>query len=164
MLTKVILLQSVPSLGSASSVVSVKLGYAKNFLIKKRLAIFANEENLKQVDKIKGDLSEKDARLKSVATSIQSSCKEISIDLRKSAIQSGRLYGSVSAKEIISSLKEVCSSIISLDDESSAFFAPRNLRLSTDIKYVGEYDASLALYGDVMINFSISIKSDKSDI
>jgi hypothetical protein len=82
MLTKVILLQSVPSLGSASSVVSVKLGYAKNFLIKKRLAIFANEENLKQVDKIKGDLSEKDARLKSVATSIQSSCKEISIDLR----------------------------------------------------------------------------------
>ena len=160
MLTKVILLQSVPSLGSASSVVSVKLGYAKNFLIKKRLAIFANEENLKQVDKIKNELAEKDSRLKNVAIAIQSACKEISVELVKSAIQSGRLYGSVSAKEITSALKDACSSVVALDEESLAFFAPRNLRLSADIKYTGDYTASLALYGDVMIDFSISIKSD----
>ena len=61
---KVILLENIQKLGSIGEIINVKRGYARNFLIAKKKALFASKENVKEVDKIKTELSKKDMEKK----------------------------------------------------------------------------------------------------
>ena len=61
---KVILLENVQKLGSIGEIITVKRGYARNFLIAKKKALFASKENIKEVDKIKIELNKKDLEKK----------------------------------------------------------------------------------------------------
>ena len=64
---KVILLENIQKLGNIGEVISVKRGYARNFLISKKKALFASKDNIKEVEKIKADLNKKDAEKKKFA-------------------------------------------------------------------------------------------------
>ena len=68
---KVILLENLRNVGSIGDIIDVKRGYAKNFLISKKKALFASKENISEVEKIKKDLSKKDLEKKKDAKSIQ---------------------------------------------------------------------------------------------
>ena len=68
---KVILLENIQKLGSIGEIINVKRGYARNFLIAKKKALFASKENVKEVDKIKTELSKKDMEKKKAAKEIQ---------------------------------------------------------------------------------------------
>ncbi len=57
---KVILLENIQKVGTIGEIIEVKRGYARNFLISKKKALFASKENIKEVDKIKADLNKKD--------------------------------------------------------------------------------------------------------
>ena len=70
---KVILLENVKRIGSIGEVIDVKRGFARNFLIANKKALYASKENIKEVDKIKSDLSKKDNDKKNEAQKI--SCK-----------------------------------------------------------------------------------------
>ena len=61
---KIILLENIQKLGSIGEIISVKRGYARNFLISKKKALFASKENIKEVDKIKSELNRKDQEKK----------------------------------------------------------------------------------------------------
>ena len=64
---KIILLENIQKLGSIGEIISVKRGYARNFLISKKKALFASKENIKKVDKIKVELNKKDLEKKKSA-------------------------------------------------------------------------------------------------
>ena len=72
---KVILLENVRKIGSIGEVIDVKRGFARNYLISKKKALFASKENIKQVEKIKQDLSKKDQDKKKEAKLIQEKIK-----------------------------------------------------------------------------------------
>ena len=72
---KVILLENLRNVGSIGDIIDVKRGYAKNFLISKKKALFASKENIKEVEKIKQDLNKKDQDKKKEAKFIQDKLK-----------------------------------------------------------------------------------------
>ena len=67
---KVILLENVRKIGSIGEIIEVKRGFARNFLIAKKKALFASKENIKEVEKIKNELSKKDQDKKNSAKAI----------------------------------------------------------------------------------------------
>ncbi len=159
MFVDIILLKSVDTLGSVSDVVRVKMGYAKNFLIRMGFAVLANKKNIAEIDAKKSELSLRDEANKDLAKSLKASCDNISIVLQKSAIQNGRLYGSISAKEITEALLEACKrTSLDVKPEVFAFVQTSGIRLSSDIKYIGEYKAFMVLYGDISLSFNIIVE------
>ena len=67
---KVILLENIQKLGNIGEIISVKRGYARNFLISKKKALFASKENIKEVEKLKAELNKKDLEKKKLAKEI----------------------------------------------------------------------------------------------
>ena len=74
---KVILLENVKRVGSIGEVIEVKRGYARNFLIANKKALYASKENIKEVDKIKSELASKDNEKKKIVKNINHKIKEI---------------------------------------------------------------------------------------
>ena len=72
---KIILLENVRKIGSIGEIIEVKRGFARNFLISKKKALFASKENIKEVEKIKQDLSKKDQEKKKQAKDIKKNLK-----------------------------------------------------------------------------------------
>ena len=97
---KVILLENIKKIGSIGEIIDVKRGFARNFLIANKKALYASKENIKQVEKIKTDLSKKDNEKKKEASLIaeQNNGKEYSV--KKLSTENKELYGSVKPTEI----------------------------------------------------------------
>lgn len=159
MLVDVILLKSVHSLGAVSDVVSVKMGYAKNFLIRMGYAVLANKNNLSEIEQNKKNLEKLDEKNITESKQFAASCDGISISLKKSSIQGGRLYGSVSAREISDELLKACKDVVENKDMLK-FIQPSGVRVKKDIKYLGEYSASMILYGSISFTFNVIVESN----
>ena len=80
---KVVLLENLRNLGSIGEIISVKRGYARNFLIPQKKALFASEKNIKDVDKIKSDLNKKDQEKRKSAKEISDKLKDKTFEVKK---------------------------------------------------------------------------------
>ena len=80
---KVILLEHIKKLGSIGEIIDVKRGFARNFLISKKKALFASKENIKEVEKIKADLNKKDQEKKKFAKEIFEKLKNKQFTIKK---------------------------------------------------------------------------------
>ena len=80
---KIILLENVRKIGSIGEIIDVKRGFARNFLISKKKALFASKENIKEVEKIKQDLSKKDREKKKKAKDIQEKLQNKEFEVKK---------------------------------------------------------------------------------
>ena len=103
---KVVLLENLRKLGSIGQVIVVKRGYARNFLIPQKKALFASDKNIKEVEKIKSDLSKKDQDKKRSAKEIAEKLKNKIFEIKKLVTENKELYGSVNPTEISKLLKE----------------------------------------------------------
>ena len=103
---KIILLENVRKVGSIGDIIDVKRGYARNFLIAQKKALFASKENIKEVEKIKQDLSKKDLDKKNLAKTIYEKLKNKEFQIKKLSTENKELYGSVKPTEISKLLKE----------------------------------------------------------
>jgi large subunit ribosomal protein L9 len=103
---KVILKQSVPSLGKAGSLVKVNDGYGRNFLIPKGLAMEADEKNIKVFEHEKNNILKKAAKEHKVAADLADVLSRESITISRKVGDQDKLFGSVSAKDIEDALKE----------------------------------------------------------
>ncbi|HON59062.1 MAG TPA: 50S ribosomal protein L9 [Smithella sp.] len=103
---KVILKQSVPSLGKAGTVIKVNDGYARNFLIPKGLAVEANERNIKVFEHEKKSLMEKLAKQNKDAQALADVLSGLTVTLSRKVGDQGKLFGSVTMKDIEAALKE----------------------------------------------------------
>ncbi len=103
---KIILLENIRKIGSIGEIIDVKRGYARNFLISKKKALFASKANIKEVEIIKKQLNKKDQEKKIQAKSIQEKIKNKVLEIKKLSTENKELYGSVKPTEISQILKD----------------------------------------------------------
>ena len=103
---KVILLENVRKVGSIGEIIDVKRGFARNYLISKKKALFASTQNIKEVEKIKQDLSKKDEERKKEAKVINEKIKNKQYEIKKLSTENKELYGSIKPTEISKILEE----------------------------------------------------------
>ena len=103
---KVILLENVRKVGSIGEIIDVKRGFARNYLIAQKKALFASKENIKEVEKIKNELNKKDQDKKNEAKEIDEKLKNKEFIIKKLSTENKELYGSVKPTEISKILKE----------------------------------------------------------
>ena len=126
---KVILLENVKRIGSIGEVIEVKRGYARNFLIANKKALFASKENISEVEKIKSDLSKKDNEKKKEATQISEQINGKEYSVKKLSTENNELYGSVKPTEISKLIK----------DENKIDIKPSMIQPVEEIKSLGKF-------------------------
>ena len=144
---KVILLENIQKLGNIGEVISVKRGYARNFLISKKKALFASKENIREVEKIKADLNKKDSEKKKFAKEISEKLKNKQFTIKKLSTENKELYGSVKPTEI---------SKIILGEEQLEI-KPSMIQLKDDIKTLGDFKATIDLHAEVQVQIKIQV-------
>ena len=103
---KIILLENIRKIGSIGEVIEVKRGFARNFLIANKKALYASKENIKEVEKIKSELNKKDQEKKKAAKEIFDKIKSKAYTIKKLSTENKELYGSVKPTEISKLIKE----------------------------------------------------------
>ena len=144
---KVVLLENLRNLGNIGEIISVKRGFARNFLIPQKKALFASEKNIKDVDKIKSDLNKKDQEKKKVAKDIAEKLKGKILEIKKLVTENKELYGSVKPTEISKILKEKENI-----DLSSSLIQPVK-----EIKSVGEFKVILNLHSEIESSIKVKV-------
>tara|TARA_B100002051_G_scaffold221646_1_gene215681 strand:+ start:680 stop:1138 length:459 start_codon:yes stop_codon:yes gene_type:complete len=144
---KIVLLEKLRKLGNIGEIINVKRGYARNFLIPQKKALFASEKNIKEVEKIKTDLNKKDQERKKVAKEIAEKLKNKTFEIKKLVTENKELYGSVKPTEISKLLKE--KENIKL---SSSLIQP-----VTEIKSIGEFKVVLNLHSEIESFIKINV-------
>ena len=144
---KVILLEHIKKLGSIGEIIDVKRGFARNFLISKKKALFASKENIKEVEKIKSDLNKKNQEKRKEAKDIFEKLKNKQFIIRKLSTENKELYGSVKPTEI--------SKIIF--DENKIEVKPSMIQLKDDIKTLGTFKAEVNLHPEVQVEIKIEV-------
>ena len=147
---KVILLENVRKIGSIGDVIDVKRGFARNFLISKKKALFASKENIKEVVKIKTELSKKDQEKKKEAKSTHEKIQNKEYSVKKLATENKELYGSVKPTEIAKILNEI----------EKIEINPSLIQPVKEIKSIGTFKVVLNLHSEVQSEISIKVISE----
>ncbi len=144
---KVILLENIRKIGSIGEVIDVKRGFARNFLIANKKALYASKENIKEVEKIKNELNKKDQEKKKSAKEVFDKIKSKEYTIKKLSTENKELYGSVKPTEI--------SKIIS--DQDGIQIQPSMIQLTDDIKSLGEFKVNINLHSDIQAQIKIKV-------
>ena len=147
---KVILLENVSKVGSIGDVIDVKRGFARNFLISKKKALFASKENIKEVENIKNELSKKDQEKKKDAKSIYEKIQNKEYTVKKLATENKELYGSVKPTEIGKILNEV----------EKIEINPSLIQPIKEIKSIGTFKVVLNLHPEIQSEILIKVISE----
>ncbi len=144
---KVILLENIRKIGSIGEVIEVKRGFARNFLIANKKALYASKENIKEVEKIKSELNKKDLEKKKAAKEISDKIKSKEYTIKKLSTENKELYGSVKPTEISKIIK----------DTDKIEIKPSMIQLMDDIKSLGEFRVNINLHSDVQAEIKINV-------
>ena len=144
---RLILLENVRKVGSIGEIIDVKRGFARNYLIAQKKALFASKENIKEVEKIKNELSKKDLDRKNQAKKIDENLKNKEYTIKKLSTENKELYGSVKPTEISKLLKEI--EKIEVD--------PSMIQPVKEIKSLGNFDVSLNLHSEIQSQIKIRV-------
>ena len=142
---KIILLENVRKVGSIGEIIDVKRGFARNYLIFKKKALFASNENIKEVEKIKQDLNKKDQDKKKEAKLIHEKIKNKQYEIRKLSTENKELYGSVKPTEISKVLEE----------NDQVKINPSLIQPSKEIKSIGNFQVLINLHSEVQTQIVI---------
>ena len=143
---KVILTTNVKKLGKVGDLVSVKDGYARNFLLPKKMALRENKKNLEYYEQIKDEIKINENKKLEEAKSTIEKIKKLKIEFRKEADEKGQLYGAISKKEILSLLKQNEIKIHSDD-----------IIINQQIRSVGEHEIVINPYTDIKETININV-------
>ena len=143
---EVILLESLNKLGKIGDVVSVKDGFARNYLIPQKKALRANKENKDYFTKIKDEVLKKNKESISNAESLLKKISTKEIIFIRNASDNGQLYGSVSPKDISNYF-----------NDNKVDIKPSNINLHNAIKKIGIYDINIKLHAEVSCNLKINV-------
>ncbi len=149
---KIILLENVRKVGSIGDVIDVKRGFARNYLISKKKALFASKENIKEVEKIKQDLSKKDQEKKKKAKDIQEKLQNKEFEVKKLSTENKELYGSVKPTEIAKILQE----------KEKIEINPSMIQPVKEIKSIGTFKVILNLHSEIQSEISIKVVPDNN--
>ena len=146
---KVILLENIKRIGSIGEIIDVKRGYARNFLIANKKALYASKENILEVEKIKSDLSKKDNEKKKNATQILDQLNGKEYSVKKLSTENNELYGSVKPTEIAKLIL----------DENKIDIKPSMIQPVEEIKSLGKFKVKIFLHSEVDAEIVINVTS-----
>jgi len=143
---KIILLDDVAKVGRRGEVRDVSDGYARNFLIPKKLALSASAGNMKNLAHIKQQANAKADRVKDDAESLRQRIEALTLEERRQASEEGKLFGSVTSQDIAEFL-----------DKHGIKVERRRIHLDEPIKALGETSVPIRLHQDVTAQFKVSV-------
>ena len=146
---KVILTTTVKKLGKMGEKVTVKPGYARNFLFPNNMALRENKKNNEYYEKIKDQIKESEEKKLNEAKKLVEEIKNIKITFTKEADEKDQLYGSISKKEIIDFLQDNNLKVKSDD-----------IIIKNQIKSIGEHIIEISPYEGIHQDISINVKKN----
>ena len=146
---KVILLENLKRIGSIGEVIDVKRGFARNFLIANKKALYASKENIKEVEKIKSELSKKDNEKKQEAKKISEKINKKEYSVKKLCTENKELYGSVKPTEISKLIYEL----------SKIEIKPSLIQPVKEIKSLGKFKVKISLHSEVDAEITVDVKT-----
>ena len=149
---KVILLENIKRIGSIGEVINVKRGFARNYLIANKKALYASKENISEVEKIKTDLSKKDNEKKQLAKSLSEKINKKQYNVKKVSTENKELYGSVKPTEISKLIFE----------ENKVDIKPSMIQPVTEIKSLGKFKVKIYLHSEVDAEIIINVESSEA--
>ena len=144
---KVILLENIKKIGTIGEIISVKRGFARNYLIANQKALYASKENIKQVEKIKNELSKKDLEKKKNAKQIMEKINNKVFSVRKLVTENKELYGSIKPTEISKLIFE----------KLNIEVKPSLIQPLKEIKSIGTFKVNVDLHSDVQAELKIKV-------
>lgn len=149
---KVILLRRIAKLGSIGDVVQVKPGFARNYLLPKKFALRATDENMKYFESQKERIISENAKNKDAAEAVAKKLDGISIVLIRQASEKGQLYGSVTARDIASAIKSADYKV-----------AAGQVNLNIPIKALGIYEVAIELHPEVIVAVNLNVAKSEEE-
>ena len=143
---KVILTTTIKKLGKMGEKVSVKPGYARNYLFPNNMALRESKKNIEYYEKIKDEMQKNEEVKFNDAKKLIQDIKKISIEFNKEADEKDQLYGAISKKEIINFLSEKNITLLSDD-----------IKILNPIRSLGEHNISVNPYVGIEANIKISV-------
>ena len=150
-MTKVVVLEKFKKSWEIGSVVTVKDGYARNYLIPNGKAKFATKKNIEDIKLIEENLLKKDNESKSLAENTANNINNLKFTKEIAAKENGELYGSLSVADIVSFL-----------NENEISIQKKSVKLGNKIKTTGEYSVDIDLHPEVNCSLNIEILSPKT--
>ena len=146
---KVVLLENLKKIGSIGEVIDVKRGFARNFLIANKKALYASKANISQVENIKSELAKKDNQKKRDAKEISSKINKKNYKIKKLSTENNELYGSVKPTEISKLIHEI----------ESIEIKPSMIQPVKEIKSLGKFKVKISLHSEVDVEISVNVLS-----
>ena len=147
---KVILLENVRKLGSIGEIIDVKRGYARNYLISNKKALFASKENIKELEKIKVELDKKDQEKKAAAKTLKETLQNKEFLIKKLSTENKELYGSVKPSEISKMIIK----------KEKIEINPSQIQPVKEIKTLGTFKVILNLHSEIQTEINIKVISE----
>ena len=147
---RIILQENVEKLGTRGEVVDVSDGYARNYLLPHKLAIPANEGNLKRLGQIRASLAKKEAGDKQLAESLAAQLAAATVTLRRKAGENDQMFGSVTSADIAEALAAQGYNV-----------DKRKIQLHEPIKLVGEYSVTVKLHHEVSTTMKVVVAREE---
>ena len=146
---KVILTTTIKKLGKMGDTVSVKPGYARNFLFPNNMALRENKKNIEHYESIKDEIKNNEEKKLNEAKNLITEIKKVKIVFNRESDEKDQLYGSISKKEIIDYLSDNNLKVRSDD-----------LQITNQIKSIGEHTVVINPYEDIIEEFKITVNKN----
>tara|TARA_B100000787_G_scaffold22325_1_gene15044 strand:+ start:672 stop:1130 length:459 start_codon:yes stop_codon:yes gene_type:complete len=144
---KVILLENLRKIGSIGEVIDVKRGFARNYLISNKKALYASKENIAQVEKIKNELGKKDTEKKKEAQKVSELINNKEYLIKKLSTENKELYGSVKPTEISKLILEA----------DNLNIKPSMIQPINEIKSLGKFKVKIILHSEIDSEITINV-------
>lgn len=148
---EVILREDIEKLGSRGEVVKVAAGYARNFLMPKKLAVAATASNKKIVEQERQSHVRKEAKLEGEAQDLSKLLNGVTVTIRQKAGENDQLFGSVTSKDVADAL---AAKDFTIDR--------RKIQLDEPIKQLGEFKVPVRLHKDVMAEVIVVVAKEEA--
>lgn len=146
---KVILREDIDNLGKSGELVTVKDGFGRNYLLPRKKAVLASEQNLRQLEHEKSVLSARNAKLKGAAEEQAKKVGATKVTIKRKVGEQDKLYGSVTVLDIAEALAAAGQQV-----------DRRLIHLPEPIKALGSYEVELRLHRDVVAKIKVDVAAE----
>ncbi|SEL62592.1 LSU ribosomal protein L9P [Stigmatella aurantiaca] len=146
---KVILREDIDGLGKSGELVTVKDGFGRNFLLPRKKAVLANEQNIRQLEHEQGVITARNAKLKGAAEETAKKLGSVQVVIKRKVGEQDKLFGSVTALDIAEALAAQGQQV-----------DRRGLHLPEPIKTVGKHEVELRLHRDVVAKIKVDVQPE----
>jgi len=147
--TKILLREDIDDLGARGEIVRVRAGYARNYLLPRKLAVEATTSNVKQIEQERAALLKREAKEKSSAEAQGTQLGSLVLEFKRKAGEQGALYGSVTSMDLAEALQE------------RGYEVDRHrIHLREPIKRLGEFNVPVRLHREVTIDLKVKVSPE----